>query len=131
MIAMVEERRIRRSVWPSEALRHQLGRTAARHRIDLMVLADAEGAVWASSSRRSPPGRCTALAAQASKAAYEDDTGEVAILADEPDVVLVQRIAIGPTVLHLISKARGRAARRSREALAEAGRGVRRILGQL
>ena len=120
------ERREDRSEFVSEALRLQLASIAERHDIDTLVLADDDGNLWAAAY----PTGGTSLAARAA-AALRPERGRFVQLVPQPDPVIARRLIIGNAQLHLIAQASGNATRRSRLALLEASRGVRRILGSL
>ncbi len=120
------ERRQTRSEFVSEALRLQLAAVAERHNIDMLVLADDGGLLWAAAY---PTGGIS-LAARAAHA-VEPGRGDFVVLIPQPDPVVARRVRVGAAQLYLVAQASGHATRRCRRALVEATRGVRRILGSL
>lgn len=121
-----EERRRDRSPYVSEALRMQLAAIADRHKIDTIVLADSAGLLWAASH----PTGGSSLAARVAQGLDPDRHAFVQVM-PQPDPITARRLQVGPAELYLVARGSGYATRRSRRALIEATRGVRRILGSL
>lgn len=120
------ERRQERSSYLADALMFHLRRVAQKHRLDVLVLADGAGNLWAASE----PSGCSSLAARAGSGLDPDGNGFVQLV-PQPDPITLRRLPHRNAALFLVARASGNATRRSRRALIDATRGIRRILDTL
>lgn len=121
------ERRGRRSEYVSEALSYQLAAIVERHEIDGLLLADPAGKVWAASSKSLSDQSISAQAAYA----LEPDRNKFVQLCPQPDPLTARQLIVNNTTLYLVAHSSGFSVKRSRYALLDATRGVKRILGSL
>lgn len=120
------ERRKSRSDHANVALRHQLEHVALQRQIDSLVLADAEGRLWAASDE---VGDCS-HAVRAAATLPRDKHGFIELVPNlDPVIVMCLRLRQGE--LFLAARSSGEAAGRSRRGLIEAALGVERILRTL
>ncbi len=119
------ERRRRRSSFASEALHLQLLEVATRYKLDAIVLRDTLGHLWAASSL-DPRG--TELGAELDPAQLRPAGRDLFEHQHEGRRVLVRRLQVGAATLYLSAQG---ARSSSRQAVAQAGPGVERILGGL
>ncbi|MBW2735018.1 MAG: hypothetical protein JRH20_21770 [Deltaproteobacteria bacterium] len=120
------ERRQERSNHVDVALHHQLEQVASRRQIDALVLADADGRLWATSQES---GQCS-HAARAAASLPGDRHGFIQLVS-QPDPITVLRLRLQEGQLFLVARASGDGIRRSRQGLVEAALGVERILRSL
>lgn len=114
------DRRDRRSPWPSEALALQLARVAQRHDLELIVLADRGGNLWATSRRDRS---AETLAASAPHLRRVAPAG-VAVASGKP--LRVAALHVGRAELYLAAQGTHCA-----RAVRDAAPGVQRILAAL
>jgi hypothetical protein len=119
------ERRIQRSPWASEALRHQLSEASARFAVQQLLLVDTLGHAWARSSGEIEPAE---LAQMLRAGGFFHGNSRIRTLRHQGTSVTIKPLLVGEAALYLV--ARG-AQRRSRAALQMVTPGVQRILGTL
>jgi len=123
---MKKERRHQRSDHASEALNHQLFQVSTRYDLDAMVLADADGHLWAAS--RWDPARSHLANTVATMGVLAGGRDRFTIAQELGHSVQVHTLQIGQARLYLAAQG---AQARTRPALAHAVDGVERILGAL
>jgi len=123
---MHKERRTQRSTHASEALNYQLSQISQRFELDAMVLADAEGHLWAAS--RWDPARSHLASTVATMGVLAAGRDRFTIAHELGHSVQVHALQIGEARLYLAAQG---AQARTRPALQHAVGGVERILGAL
>ena len=123
---MRKERRNQRSTHASQALSYQLSQVSHRFDLDAVVLADAEGHLWASSAW--DPARTHLASTVATMGVLAGGRDRFTIAHDLGHSVRVQTLRVGQAMLYLAAQG---AQARTRPALEHAVGGVHRILGTL
>lgn len=121
-----KERRNQRSTHASQALSYQLSQVSQRYDLDALVLADAEGNLWAASTWN--PAGSHLASTVATMGVLAGGRDRFTIAHDLGHSVRVQTLRIGPAMLYLAAQG---AQARTRPALDHAAGGVQRILGTL
>jgi len=121
-----KERRSQRSPHASQALNYQLCHVSRKFDLDAMVLADADGRLWAASTW--DPARSHLASTVATMGVLAGGRDRFTIAHDVGRSVGVKTLRVGSALLYLAAQG---AQLRTRPALDHAATGVERILGSL